>query len=137
MLASDIAPPVQVSNVSEKGIQLVDGLLLPSACVFLEGQVFLWDVPSVPSGWAEWSKKHFELFETVVPRPELLVFGTGPRLHMPPSFVRGHLRELGIGLEVMDTRNACSTYNMLSEEGRRVAAALLPLQPHAWTKDQR
>lgn len=74
---------------------------------------------------------------------------------MPPSFVRGHLRELGIGLEVMDTvwaikyilhvfaltvdiqRNACSTYNMLSEEGRRVAAALLPLQPHAWTKDQR
>ena len=29
-------------------------------------------------------------------------------------------------------RNACSTYNLLAEEGRRVAAALLPPTPQAW-----
>jgi hypothetical protein len=28
--------------------------------------------------------------------------------------------------------NACTTYNLLSEEGRRVAAALLPLQHRQW-----
>ena len=31
-------------------------------------------------------------------------------------------------------RNACATYNLLSEEGRKVAAALLPLKPHKWQK---
>ena len=28
--------------------------------------------------------------------------------------------------------NACSTYNLLAEEGRRVAAALLPHEPMQW-----
>jgi NADH dehydrogenase [ubiquinone] 1 alpha subcomplex assembly factor 3 len=135
MLSSEISPPVQVNSISEAGIQLADGLLLPSSCVFLEGNVYLWDVPAVPSSWSLWTKEHFELFETVVPRPELLLFGTGKRLHVPPPFVRSHLKELGIGLEVLDTRNACSTYNLLSEEGRRVAAALLPLEPKTWSKE--
>jgi uncharacterized protein len=30
-----------------------------------------------------------------------------------------------IGLETMDTRAACRTYNILAGEGRRVVAALL------------
>ena len=31
-------------------------------------------------------------------------------------------------------KNACSTYNLLAEEGRRVAAALLPIVPKKWTE---
>jgi uncharacterized protein len=31
-------------------------------------------------------------------------------------------------------RNACSTYNLLAEEGRRVAAALAPETPARWEK---
>ena len=31
----------------------------------------------------------------------------------------------GIGLEIMDLRAACRTYNILAAEGRTVAAALL------------
>jgi len=67
MLAGGIPPPVQVSSITSDGIQLADGLIIPSACIFLGGKVFLWDVPS--SLWAGWSKEHLEIFDVVQPRP--------------------------------------------------------------------
>ena len=56
---------------------------------------------------------------------EVIVLGTGRRLRFPPP---GCLRPLvgrGVGLESMDTPAACRTYNILAQEGRTVAAALL------------
>ncbi|KAG1806502.1 NADH dehydrogenase 1 alpha subcomplex assembly factor 3 [Suillus plorans] len=130
MLAGDIPPPVQVNSITSAGIQLADGLILPSACIFLDGKVFLWNVPS--RLWEGWDREHLSVFETAVPKPEILVFGTGRRMELPPPSIRGYLKEMGIQLDIMDTRNACSTYNLLAEEGRRVAAALLPYTPHPW-----
>src|ERR1700691_6174574 len=66
MLASDNPPPVQVSSITPSGILLADGLIIPSACIFLEGKVFLWDVPE--KLWEGWTKDHFEIFEAVVPK---------------------------------------------------------------------
>ncbi|KAK7470119.1 hypothetical protein VKT23_001560 [Stygiomarasmius scandens] len=134
ILADEQPPPVQVSSITSGGIQLADGLIIPSSCLFLEGKVFLWDVPTTL--WDGWTKDHFEVFEVVVPKPEILLLGTGKVISQPPPFVREHLNQMGIQLDVMDTRNACSTYNLLSEEGRRVAAALLPLHPRPWQKIQ-
>ncbi|KAF9527966.1 NADH dehydrogenase 1 alpha subcomplex assembly factor 3 [Crepidotus variabilis] len=142
LLADDTPPAVQVSSISEQGIHLIDGLMIPGPCMFLEGKVFLWDVPSLDMSsrvsderWLGWSDEKFELLDAVTPRPEMLILGTGKTLVQPPGFIRETLTMLGIQLEVMDTRNACSTYNLLSEEGRRVAAALLPLAPHLWKKN--
>ena len=67
MLASDIPPPVQVSSITSSGILLADGVIIPSACIFLDGKVFLWDVPE--NLWEGWTKDHFEIFEAVVPKP--------------------------------------------------------------------
>ncbi|KAH7931323.1 MAS20-domain-containing protein [Leucogyrophana mollusca] len=130
MLAGDVPPAVQVNSVSAEGIQLADGLILPSACIFLDGKVFLWNVPTTL--WAGWGKEHFGIFETAVPKPEILVLGTGKSMALLPPFLRSYVRQLGIQVDVMDTRNACSTYNLLAEEGRRVAAALLPYSPRSW-----
>jgi hypothetical protein len=62
-----------VSSVSEDGIHLVDGLKISGPCVFLEGKVFLWNVPEVsgPSkdAWKGWTEEHLELFDTVIPTP--------------------------------------------------------------------
>ena len=56
---------------------------------------------------------------------EIVLLGTGPRLRFPhPTLTRG-LAEAGVGLEVMDLRAACRTYNILVAEERKVAAALL------------
>ncbi|KAF7302203.1 DUF498-domain-containing protein [Mycena indigotica] len=131
ILGSDTPPPTQIASVSSSGILLEDGLLLPGAAIFLDGKIFLWDVPDSVT---QWKREHLALFEVVVPRPEILILGTGQELaHPPPSF-RSFLTELGIQVDVMSTRNACSTYNLLAEEGRRVAAALAPLAPYRWPK---
>ncbi|KAH7916790.1 hypothetical protein BJ138DRAFT_1131771 [Hygrophoropsis aurantiaca] len=130
MLAGDVPPAVQVNSVDSEGIKLADGLILPSASIFLDGKVFLWNVPTTL--WAGWGKEHFGIFETAVPKPEILVVGTGKSMALLPPFLQAHLRHLGIQLDVMDTRNACSTYNLLAEEGRRVAAALLPYSSRPW-----
>jgi NADH dehydrogenase [ubiquinone] 1 alpha subcomplex assembly factor 3 len=130
ILASEIPPPVQVKSISTAGVLLRDGRLLPSACIFLEGEVLLWDVP--PTLWKGWNESNFEVFDVVVPKPEILLIGTGKSVNPLPAILRQHLNKLGIQVDVMDSWNACTTYNLLSEEGRRVAAALLPLQHRPW-----
>lgn len=56
---------------------------------------------------------------------ELVLFGSGERIRFPhPSWLAGlHARRIGV--ETMDTRAACRTYNILAGEGRKVVAALL------------
>jgi uncharacterized protein len=56
---------------------------------------------------------------------ELLVVGLGRSGGLLHAKLRGHLHELGIGFESMDTGAACRTYNVLLGEDRRVAAALI------------
>ncbi len=50
---------------------------------------------------------------------------TGAR-PLPPS-QRAGLIGLGMTIDIMDTPSACRTYNVLTAEGRRVAAALIPV----------
>ena len=66
---------------------------------------------------------HFE--QLLALRPELVVFGSGERLRFPPHALLRALVGQNIGVETMDTRAACRTYNILAGEGRRVVAALL------------
>ncbi|WP_427911849.1 Mth938-like domain-containing protein [Ramlibacter sp. MMS24-I3-19] len=77
---------------------------------------------------------HLASFEDLTPAhfarlaelaPEVVIFGSGDRIRFPrPAWLRP-LVDRGIGLETMDTAAACRTYNILAQEGRHVAAALL------------
>ena len=67
ILAGGEAPAVLIKTVSQEGIQLAEGLVIPSACIFLEGKTFLWDVPE--KLWDNWTPEHFEIFDVVVPKP--------------------------------------------------------------------
>jgi uncharacterized protein len=58
-------------------------------------------------------------------RPEIVLLGTGAAFRFPHPSVLAPLYQAGIGVEVMDTRAACRTYNILLAEGRRVVAALI------------
>jgi uncharacterized protein len=58
---------------------------------------------------------------------ELLVVGCGPRAVFIPPALRAALKAAGLAVEVVDTGSACRIYNVLLAEGRRVAAALIPL----------
>jgi uncharacterized protein len=94
-----------------------ESLLLPWV-----GEVRPWDDARFDSLTAE----HFG--QVAAFAPELVLFGSGRRLRFPrPEWLRP-LIERRIGIETMDTRAACRTYNLLVAEGRSVVAALL-LEP--------
>jgi uncharacterized protein len=57
--------------------------------------------------------------------PEIVILGTGARLRFPGPHLGRQLAAAGIGFEVMDSKAACRTYNVLIAEGRRVLAAIL------------
>ena len=56
---------------------------------------------------------------------EILLLGTGPKQRFPHPSLTAPLAQAGIGVEVMDLKAACRTYNILAAEARKVAAALL------------
>ncbi len=58
-------------------------------------------------------------------QPEVIIIGTGLKLRFPPIHALRPLVEAGIGYEIMDTRNACATFNVLLTEGRQVVAGLI------------
>ena len=58
---------------------------------------------------------------------DVLVIGCGVRAAFVAPAMREAFKRRGVALEVADTPAACRTYNILLSEGRRVAAALLPV----------
>ena len=56
---------------------------------------------------------------------DIILLGTGLQLRFPRSELLQPFMQARKGLEVMDIPAACRTYPLLSNEGRKVAAALL------------
>jgi len=88
-------------------------ILLPDAVI--EG----W----APNGFAALAEADFAgLLEHA---PEMVLLGTGSRQQFPHPRLLHALSAARIGVETMDTRAACRTFNILVAEDRRVAAALV------------
>jgi uncharacterized protein len=58
---------------------------------------------------------------------EFVLLGVGAVNALPPRATREALQRAGIGLEFMDTPTAARLYNVLTAEGRRIAAALIAI----------
>lgn len=58
---------------------------------------------------------------------DVLLIGTGSTMEFIPAEFRKTLEAAGVGVEPMASPSACRTFNVLLAEGRRVAAALLPV----------
>lgn len=69
--------------------------------------------------------KASDLATVLTMKPAILLIGTGEKLIFPPAEVYGDLINQHIGVEIMDTRAACRTFNALTSEDRNVVAALL------------
>jgi uncharacterized protein len=84
------------------------------------------DAPVIPwpvSSFDQLSAEHFAML--IEAAPEVVVFGSGERLRFPHPRLTAALTAKRIGVETMDFKAACRTYNILMAEGRKVAAALL------------
>lgn len=113
-------PPL-ISKYSTKGFKIQGNKLYGSVAI-LPKTFFSWKVRAA----SEITIESLQLFTVVEPKIELLVVGTGVKIERLSQDVRDYLRKHNISLEVLDTPNACSTFNFLLEEGRMTAAALIP-----------
>ncbi|WP_159990328.1 Mth938-like domain-containing protein [Pelistega ratti] len=57
--------------------------------------------------------------------PEVIIIGTGKKQAFIPPHILAPLLHARIGIEMMDSKAAARTYNVLMAEGRRVIVALL------------
>lgn len=58
---------------------------------------------------------------------EILILGTGDAFELLEPRLKFELRQQGMACEAMTTPAACRTYSVLLTEGRKVAAALIPV----------
>ncbi|HXZ85234.1 MAG TPA: Mth938-like domain-containing protein [Myxococcota bacterium] len=118
-LHRSIASGVNVVTAYGEDYVMVNGERHASNLIVLPDQVLPWSAAS----FAALSAEDFAPLAGL--GLEIVLLGTGPRLRFPqPSLTRA-LAEARVGLEVMDLRAACRTYNILVAEERKVAAALL------------
>ena len=79
--------------------------------------------PWTPESFADLAMQHIN--QIIELEPEIIILGTGDKLHFPePELIAG-IFENHIGFEVMDTGAACRCYNLLLSEKRNVAAGLI------------
>jgi|SRR5882672_12055583 len=76
-----------------------------------------------PGGFDALMEADFE--RLLASSPEIVLLGTGGTQRFPHPRITAPLHRAHVGLEVMDTRAACRTYNILVAEGRNVSAALI------------
>ena len=69
------------------------------------------------------TEAHFSALADI--EAELVIFGSGERIRFPQPSWLTPLIARRMGMETMDTKAACRTYNILAGEGRKVIAALL------------
>lgn len=103
----------------------VSGAVYPGAIIVTSSATVGWDVADpVPE---RLQSSDFEGFSAYLGQIDVLIVGTGGKhVFLPPDRVKP-IKLLKINMETMDTGAACRTYNVLMTEGRRVAAALLPV----------
>ena len=83
---------------------------------------------AVVEGWSPPAPEALAIadFEALLAlEPEVVLLGTGSRQRLPPPQLYAAFADRGIGLEVMDNRAACRTFNVLLGEFREVAVALI------------
>ena len=118
-----IAADRQVIQSYAAGRFKISGVTHEGPVIVLPGRTLAWTPrdPLIPDDFAALATL------PAAEKIDVLLLGSGPRALPPLPALRAALRDHGIALEVMDTGAACRTYNVLLADGRRVAAALLPL----------
>ena len=106
-------------GVLVNGVEHRHSVIVPWA-----GEVMRWPV----DGFEALTEAHFAALAALA--PELVIFGSGPKIRFVHPALLKPLIGRRIGVETMDSAAACRTYNVLLAEGRSVVAALLfePIQ---------
>ncbi|KAM0323319.1 hypothetical protein ACHAQA_008911 [Verticillium albo-atrum] len=153
VLGSAPIPSTNIEATLPRGFLLNSGLSIynGAGALLVNGEAFAWRPwlanrkPGVSEaesltlvnkkGQFELPAEAFAVLSLMWPRPDLLVLGVGPTIRPLSPETRRHISALGMRIEVLDTRNASSEFNMLATERgvEDIAAALIPL---GWVEGQ-
>jgi len=124
----DVTPLIpqgsQIIQAYSGGAFRVSGQAFTGPVVVMVEKTFAWPVANLSEPLT------IDDFSILFPETEnldVVLVGCGARMGAIPFPLRQALKERGLAVEFMDTGAACRTYNVLMAEGRRVAAALLPV----------
>lgn len=159
ILSNTPAPSTAIDSCTPDGFALNSGLKVTGSGVMLVGgEAFKWrpwareshkadaigasgdgdDDKGVASmagkvmnarGQFEVDRQAWGILDLVWPKPDLLVLGTGASVVPVSPETRRHISEMGIRIEVQDTRNAAAQFNLLATERgvQQVVAAMVPV----------
>ncbi|KIL86747.1 hypothetical protein FAVG1_10003 [Fusarium avenaceum] len=139
VLGNTPAPSTSVDVCMYDGFGLNSGLTITggNGVLLIDGEVFNWRPWEAKGslnlvnkkGQFELPPNAFSLFDLIWPRPDLLVIGVGPSIMPLAPATRRMISELGMRIELLDTRNAAAQFNLLATERgvSNVAAALIPI----------
>ncbi|KAH8879851.1 hypothetical protein GQ53DRAFT_789033 [Thozetella sp. PMI_491] len=137
MLGQTPVPSTSVDVCMPDGFALNSGakILGGSGALLVGGEAFAWRpwtrAKRLVNAKGQWEvpAEAFGLLGLVWPRPDLLILGVGPEIRPLSPDTRKLISSLGIRVEVLDTRNAASQFNLLATERGvgEVAAAMIPL----------
>lgn len=99
----------------------VSGCRWHGSVIVFNDQTIAWPVSMV----ADLTIDDFIPLINVLPPIEIVLLGCGPQITNVDAAIRASLRGHGTIMEPMDTGAACRTFGVLSDQGRRVAAALI------------
>ncbi len=108
-----------IHSVSADGIRVVDQVCTGSIIVSANRLVRNWPVTTPGEITAGLIGPILDL------EPEIVLIGTGERQVFLEPEILMHFYKQSVGVEIMSTRAACDTFNILVAEGRNVVAALV------------
>jgi uncharacterized protein len=108
-----------VTGYDDQGVEINAERFDYSLIVMPETPPRRWDAPDFESLTAA----HFEAIEA--DKPDVVILGTGERQRFVHPRLIASLSARHIGVESMDSKAACRTYNVLMGEGRKVTLALI------------
>ena len=114
----ELSAQLVIRSVSETAIRVNDTEYNESIVLTPDDRLTMWSNKPI----ADLTDADFGL--VIDSKPEIVLLGTGATNVFPPRELTFAFARKGIGLEIMDTAAAARTFNVLANEGRRVAAIM-------------
>lgn len=115
---------VYISTYSSVGFRLNHGFVVLGPIAVFPRSIFSWNV----SDFHDINDDSLCLFHLVQPKLETLLISLGD-VAVPKEVVRSILeltRKHSINVHILSTEQACNTFNFLNQQGKMVAAAMIP-----------
>ncbi|KAL0052084.1 hypothetical protein WJX82_007691 [Trebouxia sp. C0006] len=101
---------------------IVNDVQVQGAVFCLADLFMMWNLKS----WQELIPDALSMLHLFKPAPDLVIIGCGLHSQMVPPSLQAYFKQHNIAYEAIDTANAVSTFNILNQEGRKVAGVFLP-----------